>query len=163
MPSTAADSLAGQVIEAWRINNRINLFLIDRIDDEGWTSTMSSRGGRDVARQFAHLHNVRLSWLEVSAKDLRQGLKTFEGKASPAKAAVKTALEASGLAIERLLVRGLEDGGRLRGFRRGVVPALGYLVAHDSHHRGSILLTLKLSGHKVDTGTQYGIWEWEKR
>ncbi len=35
---------------------------------------------------------------------------------------------------------------------------LSYFLAHDAHHRGNILLTLKLSGHKVDTDTQYGIW-----
>jgi uncharacterized damage-inducible protein DinB len=163
MRPTAADPLAGQILEAWRINNRINLFLIDRIDDDGWHSTMSTRGGRDVARQFAHLHDVRLSWLEVSAKDLGSGLKKFAAKASPSKAAVPAALEASGAAIERLVERGLENGGVLKGFKRGVVPALAYLIAHDSHHRGSVLLTLKLSDHKVDTATQYGIWEWDKR
>ena len=152
-----------QILEAWRINNRINLYLIDWIDDEGWTSTMSARGGRDVARQFAHLHNVRLAWLEVSARDLLKGLKKFEAKVSPAKPAVKSALEASGVGIERLLERGIDNGGALKGFKRGVVPALGYLIAHDAHHRGSILLTLKLSGHKVDPEAQYGIWEWEKR
>lgn len=35
---------------------------------------------------------------------------------------------------------------------------MSYFLAHDAHHRGNILLTLKLSGHKVDTDTQYGIW-----
>src|SRR5262245_39776221 len=152
-----------QVLEAWRINNRINLFLIDRITDAGWTSTTSARGGRDVARQFAHLHNVRLGWLEVSAKDLLKGLKKFDAKVSPMKAEAKAALAVSGEAIEQLLARAVDSGGVLKGFKRGAVPALGYLIAHDSHHRGSILLTLKLTGHKVDSATQYGIWEWEKR
>ena len=163
MRSTDVNPFAAQLIEAWRINNRINLFLIDRIDDDGWRSTMSSRGGRDVARQFAHLHDVRLSWLEISARDLGSGLKKFGAKATVSKAAVTAALEASGAAIERLVERGVENGGVLKGFTRGVGPALAYLIAHDAHHRGSVLLTLKLSGHKVDTATQYGIWEWEKR
>ena len=39
----------------WRLNNAINLRLIDAI----MRSTMSTRGGRDVARQFVHLHNVQ--------------------------------------------------------------------------------------------------------
>ena len=39
---------------------------------------------------------------------------------------------------------------------------LGYLIAHEGHHRGSILLTLKQSGHKVSTEIQFGIWDWAK-
>ncbi len=34
------------MLEAWHTNNRINLFLIDRISDEGLRCTLSSRGGR---------------------------------------------------------------------------------------------------------------------
>ena len=152
-----------QLVETWRINNRINLFLIERITVAGMTSTLSTRGGRDVAGQFAHLHNVRLGWLDVGAKDLAKGLAKFPGKESPTKARLRDALTASGAAIERWIVRAVDDGGRAKGFKRGIVPAIGYFIAHDSHHRGSVLLTLKLTGHKVDTETQYGIWEWDKR
>ena len=49
-----------ELLEAWRTNNRINLYLIDHISDEGMVSTLSKHGGRDVARQFAHMHNVRV-------------------------------------------------------------------------------------------------------
>lgn len=63
-----------ELLEAWRTNNRINLFLIDRISDEGMRCTLSKRGGRNVARQFAHLHNVRVWHLEGRARDLATGL-----------------------------------------------------------------------------------------
>jgi hypothetical protein len=45
--------LRAQVLETWRTNNRINLFLIDQISDEGMQCTLSKRGGRNVvgARQ----------------------------------------------------------------------------------------------------------------
>lgn len=49
-----------------------------------------------------------------------------------------------------------------RGFKKGVLTNLSYLVAHESHHRGSILLTLKTSGHKLDQNTTYAIWNWDK-
>jgi uncharacterized damage-inducible protein DinB len=42
------------------------------------------------------------------------------------------------------------------------VPYLGYFIAHESHHRGSILLTLKQSGHPVDKKTAYAIWDWDR-
>ena len=60
-------STADQIIDTWQINNRANLLLLDHIDTEGLSATLSTRGGRTIAQQFAHLHNVRLDWLKVSA------------------------------------------------------------------------------------------------
>jgi hypothetical protein len=73
------------LLEAWRTNNRINLFLIDHISVAGMKSTLSKRGGRDVARQFAHMHNVRVWHLEKRAKDLADGLTVFETKVTQAR------------------------------------------------------------------------------
>ena len=154
--------LAEQVIETWKINHRANEMLIDHISPDGMRSTLSTRGGRDVARQFAHLHNVRLSWLEVCAKDLAKGVTKFDTKDSPSKDALKKHLVSSTNAIAVLLERGVAANGVVKNFKPGVVPMLGYLIAHEAHHRGSILLTLKQTGHKVSTDVQFGIWDWAK-
>ena len=67
-----------ELLEAWCTNNRINLFLIDRISAAGMKCTLSKRGGRDVALQFAHIHNVRVWHLEKRARDLSKGLPKFD-------------------------------------------------------------------------------------
>jgi len=151
-----------QIVLTWRINHRVNEMLLAAISEAGLRSSLSTRDGRDVARQFAHLHNVRVAWLEVSAKDLAKGLKKFPSKESPPRAALKQALASSTEAIAAMLQRGIDAGGTLKGFSRGVVPALGYFLAHEGHHRGSILLTLKQAGYKVPPDVQWGIWEWQK-
>jgi len=153
-----------QLREAWQTNNRVHLFLLDEISDEGLRSTLSTRGGRDVARQFAHLHNVRIWHLENRrAKDLAEGLEPFESKVSPSRDILKNALVASCEAVERFLVDVLRGENNRRGLKKGVYTNLSYFVAHESHHRGSILLTLKQTGHGVHKNAAYGIWDWDRR
>ena len=154
--------MQSELIEAWRTNNRINLFLIQRISAAGMKCTLSKRGGRDVALQFAHIHNVRVWHLEKRAKDLSKGLATFESKVSPKKTELKKALTASGGAVETFLGDVLSGKPRRRGFKKGLFTTLSYFVAHESHHRGSILLTLKESGHALDNASAYAIWGWDQ-
>jgi len=56
-----------QCIDTWQANNRINLMLLEELNDEALASTLSKRGGRTVAQQLAHIHAVRLQWLEIGA------------------------------------------------------------------------------------------------
>ena len=152
-----------ELIEAWRTNQRINLLLIEKISAAGMKCTLSKRGGRDVARQFAHLHNVRVWQLEKRAKDLSDGLTTFKGKGSPTKAQLKKALNASAKAVETFLVDVLEQKPKRRGMKKGIFTTLAYFIAHESHHRGNMLLTLKERGEKLDKAVEYSIWDWERR
>ena len=126
------------------------------------TSTLSKRGGRDVARQFAHMHNIRVWHLEKRAADLAQGLSKFQTKISPTKSQLKKALSASSAAVESFFEGICAGAPKRRGMKKGVVSMLGYFIAHESHHRGSILLTLKECGHKVDQKVQYKIWDWDR-
>jgi uncharacterized damage-inducible protein DinB len=169
------DAQAGGVdaiVEAWRTNQRINAKLIGKIGDEGMRCTLSARGGRSVVRQFAHLHNVRIWHLEARARALAKGARKFATKEEPSRGELLKALEDSADRIERLFRSVFEvapasakaSAGKpgVRAMKRGLVQYLAYFVAHESHHRGSILLTLKQCGHPVDRDTRYAIWDWDR-
>jgi uncharacterized damage-inducible protein DinB len=150
-----------QLIETWSIHNRINLYLLDAIPAEALDATIGPKH-RTVFQLFAHIHNVRLLWLKAAAPNLLEGLAKTEGTTGD-KAMLATSLDASGKAIEGLLRAGLAAGGKIKGFKPHAAAFLGYLVSHESHHRGQIGWTLKNTGHPLSQKTAYGLWEWGVR
>ena len=150
------------ILEAWRTNQRINVRLLQQISPEGLRDTLSKRGGRSVARQFAHLHTVRVWHLESRAKALAVGARKFATEDEPDAAELIERLEDSAGRIEELFTRAAEGVKGIRLPKRGAVQYLAYFVAHESHHRGNILLTLKQCGHAVPQEERYAIWDWDR-
>ena len=54
-----------ELIETWNINNRINIYLLNAINEE-YLKDISASKGRTVGEQFAHMHNVRLMWFKAA-------------------------------------------------------------------------------------------------
>jgi uncharacterized damage-inducible protein DinB len=146
-----------ETLDTWQINNRINQYLLQAIPEEQLTDVSASKG-RTVGEQLAHIHNVRLMWLkEVMPESMPTVDKIEKDKIN--KQLLKEQLEKSGEAISQLLQKGVETG-RVKGFKPHPTAFLGYLIAHEAHHRGQIVLSLKQSGHPLDKKILFGLWEW---
>ncbi len=149
------------LVETWAIHNRINLYLLNAISEESLGLALPKC--RTIFDQFAHVHNVRLMWLKSAAPELLESLEKLETRKGGTKVQLCAALDASGQAIESLLRKVSATGGKVKGFKPHVTAFLGYLISHESHHRGQIGWTLKQSGQPLDQKIAFGLWEWGVR
>ncbi len=92
-----------------------------------------------------------------------EGLNKLETKTVGRQTRAAQALESSGRAIERLLRQATAAGGKVKGFKPHAVAFLGYLISHESHHRGQAGWALKATGRPLDQKTAFGLWEWGSR
>jgi uncharacterized damage-inducible protein DinB len=150
-----------QLLLAWDIHQQHNLLLLSHLTEADLKVSLSARG-RSVSEQFAHLHNTRLTWLEAVAKPLYHKSLVLTKEAVLTPDNLKEALEKSAASIRQLIDDSWENGGKLPSFKTGLIPFVSYLISHESHHRGNMLLTLKQNGYKIPDKLKWGLWEWNK-
>jgi len=147
--------------ETWSLNNRVNLMLLEQLSDDQLDARPSPDARvRSVGDQFAHVHNIRIYWLKAQAPVAARGLKEIE-KGSGSKRLLKQSLEASAEAIAGILAES-EASGKMKSWKRGPAAFLGYLLAHEGHHRGQIILHLKYAKQPIDKTFAYDLWDWQK-
>lgn len=148
------------LIETWRINDRINRYLLAAIPPEHLATPLAK--GKTVAANFTHVHNVRLMWLKSAAPDLIDGQTKFE-KEAVGHAILAQRLQESGEAIAELIARVETPEGRIKGFKPHAAAFVGYLISHETHHRAMVEIALRQAGLPLDDKTAYGLWEWGVR
>lgn len=160
----AAATIAGfdvkrSLLETFAINERANQKLLESVGEAAWRAAPPTGKGRTIVGIASHIHNVRLMWLAAANKSSKLPGKLNDEKVS--RQDVMDALGRSAKLLEKLLEKGLQDpAGRVPNFKPDVVAFMGYLIAHDSHHRGQISMLARQLGAPVDSKTSFGLWEW---
>src|SRR5215467_6043238 len=113
MSTPAPYSLA----DTWRLNNRLDLMLADELTEEQLAYTPNPRA-RNIGDQLAHLHNVRIQWLEVCSPAHAKTLEKIE-KGGGVREVLRPFLTASCEAMAECIAEA-EQTGKLRGAKRGV-------------------------------------------
>jgi uncharacterized damage-inducible protein DinB len=165
-PATGAElafatKLPSALLNAFDTNDRINQYLIENVAPAAWKAKPPDGKGRTISAIVAHMHNVRVMWLKVSAKGSEVPSQLDRATVTPAQAV--RALEQSREALSKLIGRALQTDGRIKGFRPDVAGFLGYLIAHDAHHRGQIAMLARQVGHPLPQKVTFGMWEWGSR
>lgn len=145
----------------WEMGNEANLFLLNAIEDRYLGDRYAPRV-RPVAAQFAHMHNVRLRWLTHAAPDLAAQVAQFPRGAELTKEDLIEALQSSAEVVGEYLEL-CELAGEVKNWNGPPASFLGYLLAHEAHHRGLVMAALRSCGHKQPDEVIYGLWKWGKR
>ncbi|MCB8933511.1 MAG: DinB family protein [Fimbriimonadaceae bacterium] len=148
------------LVETWRINACINLYLLDALSPEQLVAPVAK--GKTAVGHLAHVHNVRLMWLKAAAEELLEGVEKLDPKAADG-AALREALGRSADRIGTLIERAETPEGRVKGFKPHCAGFVGYLIAHESFHRAQVELGLRQAGLPLSDKVAYGMWEWGAR
>lgn len=143
------------------MSHECNNYLLGKIEDQYLTDRYAPRT-RSVAGQFVHMHNVRLRWLRHAAPGYANDLDSFPRGAEPARPELMAALEASAAAVGEFL-GACDVAGSVPQWNGPPSTMLGYLVAHEAHHRALAIIALRLSGHRLPQEVIYGQWQWGKK
>ena len=155
------EALQSQLLRAWQIHEDKNRALIDCVKQAGLESSLSTRGGRTVGQQLVHVVAVRRSVLERMRKDLLADVPELAREQGHDRELLRDAFSASSRAIEHLIEQAPADG-QVKMFNGGLATFVAYLVAHESHHRGGIVLTLKQAGQPLSKDDSWKLWGWSK-
>ncbi len=161
-PAAAAptlESLAGQLVAAWEQNAALTVHLLENIPDDGLQAVPAGSRGRTVAEQLRHLDRVRRTWLGLHCTGQRPTFpKAVKGEPIPREELLRE-LRESGGDVATHLAACLRGEARVRMFGGDPVRWMAYLITHDAHHRGQILLALKQNGMRMDESVSMeGLW-----
>jgi uncharacterized damage-inducible protein DinB len=165
------DSALEMLLAAWRTNNRVSVFLIERLPDELWDAKVPGAPRRTVRMIAGHIHNARCMWIKTLGKEhgIAVPLAVNRHKVEPE--ALIAALGHSSRGISSLLKLGWDRGGTIpasssytwRNLPLDVAHVLTYFVAHEGHHRGQIVMLARQLGHRLPVEVTGGLWHFAKR
>lgn len=154
-------------VRIFAANERMNQMILEHLDSAVWNAKPPGKA-RSIAAIFTHVHNVRTKWIRLTAPHRKMPRQLQRAHCTPNQA--RAGLAESAAQCEEMLAEALGGGGRVEKFVRDgwarpwpVGPEmLCYMLAHEAHHRGQVLLLAHQLGFPLPKEVMYGIWNWEK-
>ena len=164
----AATPLGPAAARIFAANERMNQMILEQLDPAAWNAKPPGKA-RSIAAIFTHVHNVRTKWVRLTAPHLKVPRQLKRGHCTPKQASA--GLAESAASCQKMLAEALGgNDGRIKKFNRDgwarpwpVGPEmLCYMLAHEAHHRGQVLMLAHQLGYPLPKPVMYGIWNWEK-
>jgi uncharacterized damage-inducible protein DinB len=152
--------LSRALIEAWRVNERINQELLSLVPAHIWRAFPPSSKRRNIATSFAHIHNVRCMRIRMSHSSVAVPDRLDRAEITPDEARI--ALGESAEAMAALIRLGIDAGGHVPNHKPDVVAFVCSAMIHEANHRGQISHWCRELGAPQTPEQQLRLWEWDK-
>jgi uncharacterized damage-inducible protein DinB len=159
------------LLDAWRTNNRVTVFLFEHLTPELWKATVPGAPRRTVRMIAGHIHNARCMWIKTLGSEHGIAVPRAVNRHKVEPKELITALGRSSRGIISLLTLGFDRGGTIpvsasyiwRNLPLDVGHVLTYFVAHEGHHRGQIVMLARQLGYRLPVEVTGGLWHFAKR
>ena len=167
----SAINLRDTILDAWKTNNRVTVFLVEHLPAELWEAKLPGAPRRTIRMLAGHIHNARCMWIKTLGQEHGFAVPRSVDRYKVKPKDLVAALERSGAGILGLLKFGMDHGGRIpasssyvwRNLPLDVGHVLTYFVAHEGHHRGQIVMLGRQLGYRLPADVTNGLWLWSKR
>jgi uncharacterized damage-inducible protein DinB len=167
----SAPDQRAMLLDAWRTNNRVTVFLVEHLTPELWKATVPGKPRRTVRMIAGHLHNARCMWIKTLGKEHGIAVPRAVNRYQVEPHELIRALGHSSRGLISLLTLGCDRGGVIpvsssytwRNLPLDVAHVLTYFVAHEGHHRGQIVMLARQLGYRLPAEVAGGLWHWSKR
>ena len=157
------------ILPAWETNARVTRLLLSSLPAPIWDHVIPGAPRRTPRMIAGHIHNARCMWVRTLGKPHGIRVPAVVDRRSVRKTDLVRALRHSTAAIRELLRLGCSEGGRIpptpayvwRNLALDVGHVLTYFVAHESHHRGQLLLLARQFANPVPAPVRNGLWQWK--
>ncbi len=168
---TSTLNLRESILDAWKTNNRVTIFLVEYLPAELWEAKVPGAPRRTIRMLAGHLHNARCMWIKTLGKEHGFEVPRSVDRYKIDPEDLIPALHHSSAGIFSLLKFGCDQGGTIpgsssyvwRNLPLDVGHVLSYFVAHEGHHRGQIVMLARQLGYRLPAKVTGGLWQWSKR
>ncbi len=143
-------SINSMVREAWLANNKVNKVFLEHLTPE-MLSIQTPAGGYTIAQHLADMSNAAKYWLsKLENANINAIGNLYDENAEEFIAEMN--LERIRQVFQEttdVILKELDNADASQLVHKSIESYMIHMLVHDAHHRGQILVTLKVAGHSI--------------
>lgn len=156
------DGLAEAILRDWTINNQVDIALVKMLPPVLWPEKVPGYERKTIRMIGAHFHNTRCSHIHHLGRKWNIDPPETVDNQQITSAGLIIALNKSCKIMYKLLETGIRNQDRLPGFALGAVAFTHYMIAHEAHHRGQLIMAARQLGHPLRVEDSGLLWQWKR-